>query len=78
VLAVIDYKLLELLDQEPEEIMSMMPQATPVPQYQLDTMTDQLNQFEPHTMTDPVSGDTVEVTSLEQHDRLSAAGWTHN
>ena len=78
VLAVIDYKLLELLDQEPEEIMAMMPQATPVPQYQLDTMTDQLNQFEPHTMTDPASGDTVEVTSPEQHDRLSAAGWENN
>tara|TARA_R110000868_G_scaffold291803_2_gene552351 strand:+ start:1331 stop:2794 length:1464 start_codon:yes stop_codon:yes gene_type:complete len=65
VLAVIDYKLLELLDEEPEEILAMnlMPVATPPPQYQL------------HMMTDPVSGDSVDVTSAEQHDQLEKAGW---
>lgn len=87
VMAVIDYKLLELLDEEPDEIMSaivtLMPQEPATNQEVGNLMvlgelpdTEEYPQgVEPHTMINPTTGESRMVVTLPEHERLVAAGW---
>ena len=89
VTAVIDYKLLELLDEEPDEIMSaivtLMPAEAATNQEvgnlmvlgELPDTEDYPQGVEPHTMINPVTGESRMVVTLPEHERLLSAGWIH-
>ena len=55
----IDMKILEWLGEEALE----------------DVLEYEVEPFEVHTMQNPTTGEQVQVTTLEQHDRLSAEGY---
>ena len=38
---------------------------------------EEIDMFEPHTMTDPVTGEQAMVTTQLQHLELTAKGWIH-
>ena len=87
VMAVIDYKLLELLDEEPDEIMSaivtlMPPEAATNQEVgnlmvlsELPDTEEYPQDIEPHTMVNPVTGESRMVVTQPEHERLLAAGW---
>ena len=89
VTAVIDYKLLELLDEEPDEIMSaivtLMPQEAATNQEVGNLMVlagmedseEYPQAVEPHTMINPATGESRMVVTQPEHERLMAAGWIH-
>jgi len=43
-----------------------------------ELMLEYEEEYQPHVMTDPVSGVAVTVTTQEQHEKLTQLGWTHN
>jgi hypothetical protein len=75
VLAAIDAKILDWLDLDEDELVAVRDPAV----LALDTIQegDEYMEFEPHEMTDPVTGETVITTTREQHIRLANLGWTH-
>ena len=79
VLAVIDYKLMEALDEEPEEIVTAMAAyMTEPPDIQTVTETvvaSEMPDYPEHWMVNPATGERAEVEDPLVHDRLVAAGW---
>lgn len=83
VLAVIDFKLMEALDEEPEEIMTAVETfMTPPPDIQTVTQAsviseiDDYGEVSKHLMVNPITGDRQWVESGLVHERLVAEGWT--
>jgi len=63
VLALIDQKIMDLLGED-EEYEQGEEGEEPAEE-----------EFQPHTMTNPLTGDTVSVTSQQQHEQLLAQGY---
>lgn len=82
VLAVIDYKLMEALGEEPEEVtdavMAYMPQPPDIQQVTDSVVNSEIEGYgnvPKHIMEDPVSGQRTYVKSQLVHEQLSALGW---
>jgi hypothetical protein len=75
VIAAIDAKILDWLDLDEDELVALRDPAI----LALDTIQegDEYTEFQPHEMTDPVTGETVTTTTREQHIRLANLGWIH-
>jgi len=61
VLALIDQKIMDLLGESEEYEEEAEEEAQPV--------------FQPHSMTNPATGETQSVTTVQQHEELLAQGW---
>ena len=80
VLAVVDYKIMELLDEEPEEIVDAIRDFLPGTEAAAETIAVDVQDLPdatvtPHWMRDPVTGELVQVESALVHDRLAARGY---
>jgi len=82
VLAVIDYKIMEALDEEPEEItdavLAYMPNPPDIQQVTMAAVGSEIEGYgkvEEHWMMDPVTGQRTEVKSQMVHERLLSQGW---
>lgn len=82
VLAVIDYKLMEALDEEPEEIMesitAFLPNPPDIQQITSAAVVSEIEDYgevERHIMVNPTTGERVFVESSLVHERLVAEGW---
>lgn len=82
VLAVIDYKIMEALDEEPEEIadavmayMSTPPDIQRVTDSAVASEIDDYGEVEEHIMVHPETGDRQMVESRLVHERLLAEGY---
>lgn len=75
VIAAIDAKILDWLDLDEDELVAIRDPGIVA----LDTIQeeDEYMEFEPHDMTDPLTGETVLATTREQHIRLANLGWIH-
>ena len=75
VIAAIDAKILDWLDLDEDELVAVRDPAI----LNLDTIQEgeDYQEFTPHEMTDPVTGETLLTTSREQHIRLANLGWIH-
>ena len=73
--AAIDMKVLDWLDLDEDELVALKDNRIINP----DTVPeeDEYKPFEPHTMTNPVTGETVLATSQEQHIVLANQGYIH-
>lgn len=85
VLAVIDYKLMEALDEEPEEIvdavttfMAMPPAIERVTDTVVASEIEDYGEVEEHIMINPVTGERQLVESRLVHERLASEGWVHD
>lgn len=81
-LAVIDYKLMEALDEEPEEIMdavmAYMPNPPDIQQIAEAVTGSEIENYgavEPHYMVNTATGQRTLVESQMVHDRLIAEGY---
>lgn len=83
VLAVIDYKLMEALDEEPEEITEAVnaylgiPDPEQVTQAVVSSEIEDFGEVEEHIMIHPDTGDRQKVESRLVHERLMAEGYVH-
>ena len=80
VMAVIDYKLLEALGEEPDEIVNaivaLMPGGAATAGAVGDLMiSSEEPDFVAHLMMLPATGQVRQVESLREHEQLLAAGW---
>lgn len=82
VLAVIDYKIMEALDEEPEEIVDAVtaylpnpPDIQQVTQAVTSSEIEEYGEVPPHNMINPATGMTTLVESQLVHDRLVREGW---
>ena len=66
VYALIDHELVELMGEDPEEVLGYD---------EYEVVNEEV--FEVHTMTNPETGETLEVTSQAQHMQLTEQGWIH-
>ena len=75
VIAAIDAKILDWLDLDEDELKTIADPRILVP----DTVQeeDEYKEFEPHEMTDPVTGETRMATTREEHIVLANQGWIH-
>lgn len=73
--AAIDMKILDWIDIDEDEIVAALDQRIIKP----DTIPEQDDyyEFEPHLMTDPVTGEQRLVSSQEEHIILANQGWYH-
>jgi len=73
--AAIDMKVLDWLDLDEDELTALRDPRIINP----DTVPeeDEYQVFEPHTMTNPVTGETVIATTQEQHVILANQGYIH-
>ena len=73
--AAIDMKILDWLDLDEDELKAIVDTRIVNP----DTVqeADEYTEFEPHEMTDPVTGETRMITSREDHIVLANQGWIH-
>lgn len=82
VLAVIDYKLMEALDEEPEEIvdavtafMGVEPDIQAITDTVVASEIEDYGEVEAHMMSNPLTGESVKVESRLVHERLVREGW---
>lgn len=79
VAAVIDYKLMEMLDEEPEEIVdavtAFMGIDADIQEVTNAVINSEMPDYPEHWMVNPVTGERREVESELVHNRLVAAGW---
>jgi len=73
--AAIDVKVLDWLDLDEDELAALQypniikPDSVPE--------EDDYEPFEPHTMTNPVTGESRVTTSQQEHIELANLGWIH-
>lgn len=75
VLAAIDSKVLDWLDLDEDELSSIANPELLNPN--LVQESEDYMEFEPHEMTNPITGETVMTTSRQQHIALANQGWIH-
>jgi hypothetical protein len=73
--AAIDMKILDLLDLDEDELKAIADPRI----VDLKTIQESYNyqEFQPHNMTDPVTGETRTITTREEHVVLANQGWIH-
>ena len=71
--AAIDMKILDWLDLDEDELRALGDPRIIAP----DTVPEEYDQFTPHDMTDPVTGEVRAVTTVEEHVVLANQGWIH-
>jgi len=71
----IDIKILDLLELDEDELAAINDNRI----VNLDTVqeADDYEEFAPHDMTDPVTGETRRVNTQEEHVVLANQGWIH-
>ena len=79
VTAVVDYKLMEMLDEEPEEIVDAVTAYLGLPDPEVvgavATRAEAPDLMEEHRMLDPTTGEVEEVESVLVHEELVRRGW---
>ena len=71
--AAIDMKILDWLDLDEDELRALGDPRI----INTDTVPEEYDQFMPHDMTDPVTGEVRAVTTVEEHVVLANQGWIH-
>lgn len=71
--AAIDMKILDWLDLDEDELKALADGRIISP----ETVPEEYDQFAPHDMTDPVTGEVRFVETVEQHVVLANLGWIH-
>lgn len=75
VLAAIDAKILDWLDLDEDELVTVRDNLIMKPNTIQEE--DEYLEFAPHEMTDPLTGQTRIATTREEHIRLANQGWIH-
>lgn len=73
--AAIDSKILDWLDLDEDELAAVRDSRILKPNTVPEA--EDYYEFEPHLMTDPITGEERQVTSQEQHIALANQGWYH-
>ena len=71
--AAIDMKILDWLELDEDELRALGDPRIINP----ETVPEEYDNFMPHDMTDPVTGEVRRVTTVEEHVVLANQGWIH-